>query len=249
MRNRLFCFIFISVISLIFSCKKEPEPIYSDSSITGVAHVFNSYDNDTITVIATGPYGSISQVTDKDSRYNFEGLGNGTYRLDFMKDGYGTIHQYGIQLFGFNEVMAPATHLFRKYSKYEIPVFSGINFGVRPRAFPEQMCVIISSKQQLGYFPLLFYLSTDENVSYQNYQVCIGNYDVYGPFETVKDDKIYIGLNLIPFSSGSKVYLTGYVCNKSEYTYDGYIDRYLGKLALSTFEADKQTPVMNFIMP
>jgi hypothetical protein len=28
------------------------------------------------------------------------GLGNGTYYIDYRKEGYGTVRQYGIQLFG-----------------------------------------------------------------------------------------------------------------------------------------------------
>jgi hypothetical protein len=247
-RNSFSLFIIISATSLFSSCKKGPEPLSENSVISGTARTYNSSENDTITVVANGPYGSSSQVTSAGGSYTFNGLGNGTYRLDFIKKGYGTIRQYGIQLFGYDTVKAIGVSLFRTYSSYKIPEFKRITFGTKPRAFPEYMCVVLETNQILGYFPMLFFLSTDKNVTYRSFQKCSGDYWVYGPYETIKEDKIYIELQSLPFASGSEVFIIGYVCNQDEYYY-GYFDRYLGYEEWSTLESNKHTPVMSFIMP
>lgn len=229
------------------SCESGPEPVTENSTIAGYAGLDRFIKDDSIMVVATGPYGKNVAVTDKNGLYKFTGLGNGTYSLAIMKEGYGTIKQYGIQLFGYDSVKVASVRLFKLYTDYKIPVIYKISTGPLPRSNIYN-CLILSTHQKLGYFPLLFFLSSDKNVNFKTYKYCIGQYFVTGPFESVKDDIIYMELNKLPFKSGEEVFLIGYVCNLDEFQ-SGYFDRFLGTETLSTFESDKHTPVMSFIMP
>ena len=134
------------------------------------------------------------------------------------------------------------------YSDYNLPDFRNISFGIQPRAFPEQMCVVFETNQKEGQFPVLFYMSTDRNVSYKNYEICFSWYWLYGPYEPIKDYKIYIELERLPFESGDEIFVMGYVCNKEEYG-DWSSNLYTGYEELSTLEPDKHTPLMSFIIP
>ncbi len=91
------------LISLILfsSCKKDPDPLFTNSVINGDVNICCMYDSsDNIKVTAKGPFGNKTAMTDNSGRYSIRGLGNGTYSLEYTKDGYGTSHQYGVQLFG-----------------------------------------------------------------------------------------------------------------------------------------------------
>jgi hypothetical protein len=186
-------------------------------------------------------------MTDINGLFKFKGLGNGTYSLTYSRPGYGSIKQYGIQILGDDSVRVEFVSLFKTYSDYKIPEIERIYIGAMPRSSATN-CLILTTKQKLGYFPILFFMSTGKEVNYRNFKYVTGHYWVRGPFETPNYDIIYIELDYLPFNHGDKIYLIGYVCNLDEYD-RGYFDRYTGYEALSTLMAGNHTPVMEFILP
>lgn len=246
--NLIFTLIALIVMQLSFSsCERIPDPLFASSVIKGAATT-DSGRHDSILVVANGPYGRKSVYNDETGYYEITGLGNGTYRLDFIKEGYGTLKQYGLQLFGNDTIQARRVTLYSTYSDYILPDFKGISLGLKPRLYATDTCVIIATNQKEGPFPILFFLSTYKSVSYLNYQVFCSNYDIYGPFEEIKDYKIYIELKTLPFESGSEIFVIGYVCNLGE-DRSGCFNKYLGREEWSTLEPEKHTPLMSFIMP
>jgi len=234
-------------MGFLCSCERNPEPLTENSILVGYAGHSSSNRDDSITVVAKGPYGTKSLTTDINGFYKFTGLGNGTYTLSFMRDGFGTIKQYGIQLFGGDSVRAYNVRLFRLITGYTVPDFVKISFGPIPRSNSSEH-LILSTHQKLGYFPLLFFMSKNRNVNNVVFNYIEGNYWVMGPFEKPNYDAIYIELRNLPFKSGEEVFIIGYVCNLDEFRV-GYVDTYLGIDIFSTLKADQHTPVMSFIMP
>jgi hypothetical protein len=246
MGNRILILIFFGSI-FFSSCRKIPDPITKNGIIAGYAGLYPNSIDDSIEVTARGPYGKASTMTDINGLFKFKGLGNGTYSLIYSKPGYGSIRQYGLQMFGNDSIRVEYVRLFKTYDDYKIPEFERVYIGAMPRSSATN-CLILTTKQKLGYFPLLFFMSTGKEVNYRNFKYTEGHYWVRGPFETPNYDIIYIELNYLPFNHGDKVYLIGYVCNLDEFD-SGFFDRYTGYPALSTLMPDNHTPVMEFILP
>lgn len=247
MAYRILAILIFAGSFFISSCQKIPDPVTSDGIIAGYAGLTASTKDDSIVVTAKGPYGKASIKTDVNGMFKFRGVGNGTYTLSYSKDGYGTIRQYGIQVFGNDSVAVSFVRLFKAYPDYKIPEFERVYIGAMPRSSATN-CLILTTKQKLGYFPLVFFMSDSKDVTYRNFKYSLADYYVRGPFETPNNDIIYINLDYLPFNHGEKVYIMGYVCNKEEYL-SGYFDRYSGFEALSTLLTEKHTPVMEFVIP
>jgi hypothetical protein len=247
----------LSGLLLLVACEKQPVPLTTNSVITGVAYSGTTNTEEGITVVANGPYGKSSVVTDKNGHFTISGLGNGTYFLDFSKEGYGTIRQYNIQLFGSDTVRAVNTKLFKKPEVLKLPNFKAPYIGVRPRAFPERpwICIetdIIQQNAATYGFQLMLCLDTDENVSWDNNKIYDFSWDSQFNDNTCTfyiDPESLLRMNKdgFPFKSGDKVYVRGYPCNKDEFS--GYIDTYLGVRQYSTLDKKRSTNVVSFIMP
>ncbi len=233
------------------ACEKDPVPLTTNSVITGDVRT-EDYDREGITVIATGPYGETSVLADENGDFTFTGLGNGTYCLDYAKEGYGTIRRYNIQLFGDETVRVAQVVLYKKPGPEELPTLKEAYIGARPRTGPERPWICIDTyvlRQSSGYYIFQFALClhTDKNVSWDNCRMrnltWVGQYNgdrysVYIDFMSMAD---------YPFRSGETVYIIGYPCNKSEAV--GYLDTYLGTMFYSTLDKTRSTNVVSFKMP
>lgn len=228
------------------SCKKEPDPLFTNSVIKGYSETWD-FMNETsnITVIASGPYGQKVAETGEIGQFIISGLGNGTYRLDYMKEGYGTIKQYGIQLFGNDTVSAGRVVLFKKYDNYKLPVFRSITIETLDNLY----VVIKTDQTKLEVIsPIIFFMDVKSTVDYKNYTFSSVNYTVLKDFQGSEYYNIYIDHAGLPFKSGVEVFIIAYVGNPNEIS-NGYFDKYLGIEQLSTLAPDKHSQVMNFIMP
>ena len=228
--------------------------MFTNSVISGYCDVYESMgENANIKVVASGPYGKTFTQTGEGGHYVITGLGNGTYRLDFTKEGYGTIKMYNIQLFGNDTVNVSQVSLFKRYDKFVMPSLSNISVETNQRFGPNPVVIIetdMSSSTGALPSPLPVVLFTDsiKNVSYINY-TCVHPF-IYPAFDDSGSGKIVFTFDpgYLPFKSGSEVFFIGYVCNPNEIN-NGYFDKYLGFDELSTLIPEKHSQVMSFIMP
>ncbi len=247
MRNS---FLLTTALLLLMGCEKDPEPLTSNSVITGFASLFYEYSDQpaNIKVTATGPYGHKSAIADPSGTFSIDGLGNGTYYLEYSQEGYGTLREYGIKLFGSDTVRARGANLF-KLPSTALPSFSKAYTAIRDRFGPPTTFVCIeTSVTDYSIFGLdiLIYMNESQDVGWNKYVCYYPAWDAN--FNDANVHTIYINPDVLPFESGTKVYLKGYPCNNYEYS-NGYLDTYLGERMFSTLDKSKSTTVLSFIMP
>ncbi len=251
-KNKQVLMILLSVVLFIVSCNKEPEPLSKNSVINGhvsLSDVTEASIN--VSVIATGPYGSESVITDEDGRFSFVEMGNGTYSLEYNKEGYGTIRQFGIQLFGNDTVTVSNFLLFRKVNEYfGVPNFVSVCSGSGPYYMnPDLTFVCIETTyhgSSIHNFPVMLFMDVSNDVSCNSYVYsCPANLVDYND-----EDRfiIYIDMRDLPFNKGEEVFIKGYACNTDEFYY-GYLDTNLGIMQYSTLDEKRFSNVISFIMP
>lgn len=251
-RNSLFFLGLLLGSGFFQSCEKDPLPLTTNSVITGTAYISTSDSDEGIKVVASGPYGQSSALTDQFGNFVITGLGNGTYYLDYSKEGYGTIRQYNIQVFGNDTVRAYIVQLYEKPVIPKLPTFKKVYYDIRPRSYPQKyfVCIDTDLPPTAESFRLQFMLcmGTDENVSWDNYDVYDFSWEmaVNNDFMTIYLDPDRLR-NVYLFRTGEKIYLRGYPCNKGESS--GYLDTYLGIRQYSTLDISRSTNVISFIMP
>lgn len=255
--NNLIIYSLLSGLALLSGCEKEPVPLTANSIIKGTAGLRNGGDYSGIKVVATGPYGESSTLTDLTGSFQFTGMGNGTYCLDYSKEGYGTIRQYNIQLFGNDTALARGVVLYELPSPLKLPVLKRAFIGIRPRSYPEKdwICFetdVTRQNSEKYCFWFLMCMATDEKVSIDHNQLI--DFSWSGQFN---DDKYFLYIDIewflylnrenLPFKSGDMVYVRGYPVNMEER--GGYLDTYLGVKQYSTLDRTRSTNVISFIMP
>ncbi len=242
-RNRLCLLTGIALWALTCSCSEDfPEPLFTNSVIYGNIDFYYSYDEtpENITVTALGPYQEETALTNSAGDFQINGLGNGTYKLEISKEGYGTKYQYGIQLFGSDTVRV-RDELYKSMTGLKLPTLYEIHTQDTYSWLSEKKIVITTSRSQ-GEIPARVFMSEDNDVSYKNFQWT-------SQARSVKRngfDKILLFIDNIPFESGKKVFLRLYICNPDEY---GYFNKNTGMLTFSTLEKDEHSSVMSFTMP
>ena len=233
---------------LLQSCEKELGPLTTNSVIYGSATLYwsNEPDPNQITVVASGPYGEKSTMVDASGSYMFTGMGNGTYYLDFSQEGYGTIRQYGIQVYGNDTVLAQPAYLFKLIGPFDMPSFKDAYSTYRD-GIP--FISIETDMIQPSYsvpMPIILFLGTGEDVSWESNRYSSPAID-YGTNE-VGALTLYLSAPMLPFESGTRVFVMGYVCNYDEY-YAGSLDTYHGKNHFSTLDKTRHSNTVSFIMP
>jgi len=237
-------------MTLLPGCEKEPEPLTTNSAITGYVSISDPLVEEpgNIKVTATGPYGHKSTTTLPDGYFLIEGLGNGTYYVDYSKEGYGTLREYGIRLFGADTVRVGGTSLF-KLPSINLPAFVKAYTAIRDRYGPPTtfVCIETTVSDYMAFeLDIMIYMDTSAEVAWNRYASYYPATDAN--FNDANIHTIYIDPEILPFESGTKVYLKGYPCNISEYGYN-YLDTYLGIPVFSTLDKTKSTAVLSFIMP
>jgi hypothetical protein len=239
-------------MSAITGCEKEPEPFTTNSTIEGFVSLWQYYDTNPpiIKVTASGPYGQKSVNVDPStgSKFAIEGLGNGTYYLDYSADGYGTLRQYGIQVFGGDTVGTRPANLFKMPSG-PFPKLTKTYTAIRDRYGPPTtfVCIETSISDYMVFgLEIMLFFDTSQDVSWKKYAFYYPAWDAN--FNDANVHTIYIRPELLPFKSGTKVYLKGYPCNTEEYQ-NGTLDTYLGVRNFSTLDKSKSSDILSFTMP
>jgi hypothetical protein len=227
--------------------------MFTNSVISGYSDIRQSSgENPDIQITATGPYGQTITKTGEGGKFLFTGLGDGTYSLNFSKEGYGSVKMYNIQLFGNDTAYVRQVSLFKKYDNFQMPEFTKISVVSDPRYGQNPVIVIettwSSNSQMPVPFPVVLFVDSLKSVSYKNFAQVVSNVNpAYTQSASGRIDFFFYPFGL-PFRKGSLVYFQAYVANPYE-LYSGYFDNYLGINQYSTLIPEKHSPVMSFIMP
>ena len=231
--------------ALTYSCGEEfPEPIFTNSVIEGKIQLgYPSNDiPENILVTAMGPYGKKTALTNSNGYFQVTGLGNGTYRLEISKEGFGTRYQYGIQLFG-NDTVGVRDELYER-ATVNLPALLSVETQLTSFTWLDRNSIAITTNKSStgGDVPCRVFMAEYKDVSYKNYQWT----NRVGSLHRSGFDKLLLTVHGIPFESRKKIYLRIYICNPEEY---GYLNTYTGLWTFSTLETDKRSEVMEFNMP
>lgn len=243
-RNSAFLILGMVLVILAFSCKDElPEPLFTSSVIQGRIQLGYSSEGapEDILVTALGPYEKKTGLTNSSGNFEITGLGNGTYRLEISKEGYGTKYQYGIQLFG-NDTVGVRDELYER-AKGTMPTLLSVE--TQNTSFywlNENSIAITTNRTATADVPARAFMAEYKDVDYKHYQ---WTGEARSLHRSGFDNMMFI-VDQIPFESGKKIYVRLYICNPYE---SGYFNYYTGLWTYSTLEVDKHSPVMDFMMP
>lgn len=248
--NRLSLFAALAITAGFLSCcEKDPEPLYDNGMITGKVNIDNPggdlYGNN-VRIIAHGPYGSKSTLSDYEGNYELSGLGNGTYEIEFNKEGYGILCRPGTQIFG-NDTLTMDVFLYKKVN-YKMPRLSALT----PYSAFGEWLVAIATDIPPGNdeeIQIRVFLSDTKAVSYKNYKYTeIPNTDyIDNAPETIivrADPEIYSDVPI--FKHGLPRYMIAYVCNVDD---PGYFNKYYGLRIYSTVDVQQHSRVFEIKFP
>lgn len=242
-RNSL---VFLTLTLLAQGCEKDPEPLTTNSVIRGSVFVSDYETVESIKVIARGPYGDKSVFTKAGDNFLIDGLGNGTYCVEYIKEGYGTTEQCGLQLFGNDTVYGGVT-LYKNPGPFKVPslIRAYIGYPIEPDL--PFICIETDAKQEV-YLQIQLFLKSGSDVAWNKYNTYINI--LYSAFDYEKDMWIiYLPLNYedrSPFQTGQKVYIKAYAFNLLD---RGYVDAYLGLRVFSSLDKSRSSNVVDVIMP
>jgi hypothetical protein len=218
---------------LVLGCGKDPEPLTSNSVVIGYVYFGeNMSEHIVVDVVARGPYGKKSVKTDDQNHFRIPNLPNGTYEIEYTKEGYGKVLQYGIQLFGNDSIIADPAVLYSLPAKLIMPEFTSSHWH------ENTLIIATNHSAENSFWPVRLFFSRDQNVSYDNFEFTFATLANY-----VNEVLVYDWA--LPFPSSSKVYVIGYVCNTVDY---GYVDTYTGKRVYSTLSKDHHSNTISFQM-
>ena len=239
-RNSLFALVVLAGTGLMSSCEDELEPLTTNSVIQGSAYAIGVYEEPSeIAVVASGPFGQKSIVANAYEEFTISGLANGTYYLDYSKEGYGTVRQYGIQLFGNDTVRTQQAALYENPpASFVMPRFTNVTINTVSEYYVE-ILITTDYPTQHTFWQSRLFMGVENEVSCDRFSKTYAITCNYA-------NEIIIPVSYYSFQSGTTVNLIGYSCN----TYDqGYLDTYLGKMVYSTLDKDNHSNVVSFIMP
>jgi hypothetical protein len=247
-------FLLILISILFFSCRKEAVPSFTNCVISGYTDIWQTSggENPAIQITATGPYGKVVSNTGESGSFQFTGLGEGTYSLDFYKKGYGIVKMYGIQLFGNDTAFVRNVSLFEKID-FQMPEFTKFDIVKITDNLPYiGVGVIIETNKNISSqipnpLPVVVFFDSLKSVSYKRFARV--DFRVISQVSE-SGGKINFGAYVFdpPFRKGTTVYFQAYVANPTELYY-GYFDNYLGFGQYSTLIPERHSPVMSFVMP
>lgn len=232
-------------MSLLSSCNEElPDPLFTQGMIYGRVEM-DDWDNspDDVKVLALGPYEELSATTNQGGNYELGGLGNGTYELEFSKDGFGTMKAHGIQIFG-NDTLRRNTIMYEMMGALKVPkLIEVLTSSTSDWLYPTNIAITtsLSTTKETNWGYRLFFAKHPEP-SYRDYY-CHRN---GRRLRRNGYDNILITAEDLPFEGGEKIYLIAYVCNPRD---EGYWDAYQGRLTFSTLNPEEHSQVMQFTMP
>ncbi len=254
-RERISRLILLALLlgSLYCCTKEEPKPLHSKGVLSGTVYMHDHTDPTNTRIIARGPYGSPSTIANADGSYKLEGLGNGTYEVEFFKKGYGRIVQYGVQVFGNDTVYLDAWELY-KMADYNMPKLSTVLYYSAFSDMYEHDVAIVTDipEDNAEQMQIRVFVSDEKNVSNTNYQYSVvarafarENRTPVMVFEANPQIVNSDGLRL--FESGQTLYIIAYVCSVEEEI--GQFSEYYGVPLFTTVDVIQHSPVIEILAP
>lgn len=249
LRNTAFLLCLLSFYALS-SCEKYPDPISNLGVISGYVSDETSKKLSDVCVTACGAYGKSSTMTNSEGYYEFTGLGNGSYFLEFARKDMGTRRLYNLKIFG-DEKISASISLLTLPGNFTMPEFVKASIGSMPRSYPVydwiriETNVTSTNRELYGYgFDFILFLGTREGLSCENYDLVISRWTALFYDNPIT---IYLEPWSLPFLKGQKVYVMGYAANK--YESSDILDPFTGKPEFPTLNPQRHTNVVSFIMP
>lgn len=253
--ERICKLIILALVSgFLFSCAEEdPEPFLSEGMITGTIYMYDDSDPINTRVIAHGPYGNPSTYANSDGSYELQGLGNGTYEVEFFKEGYGRIVKYGIQVYGNDTVRVDAWAL-RKMADYKIPQLSTVlYYNTFPNMWESEVGIVTDIPEANDEeMQIRVFVSDQKNVNSKNYLHTDPAYAVKREGSTQvmvfeANPQIVNSGGKLLFRSGQKLFIIAYVCSKEDQI--GEFNEYYGLPVFSTVDEKQHSQVIEIIAP
>lgn len=211
------------LLILATSCSKEIDYNLLEGNLKGVVYSNGEYP---VQVLLEGHNYKKATTTDYSGNYSFTGIKTGTYNLKFTKEGFGTHYLYGFSYIGGDSVTE--TIPFVNLAHLPDASISELTLNMTIETIRTEYYTIINkninwSAVIKGSAPnLMAYLSSDPNVSYNNYKQHYFteqgfNKITLNDFDTLvykKNTKIYmviypyerLGSTYIDMNTGCRVY-------------------------------------------
>jgi hypothetical protein len=243
-RPSVFAAIVITAVFLC-CCEKDPEPLFDNGMITGKVVIYNpggTLYGSNVSIIARGPYGSKSTLSDYEGNYELSGLGNGTYEIEFNKKGYGIYRQPGIQVFG-NDTLTISAFLYKKLN-YKMPRLSGIMYYLPYEDIHSVGIVTDIPADNYEALQIRVFLSDTKGVSFKNYMYTATPYLYHRDNATqlmlFDADPNIVNTDKTIFQHGQTRYMIAYVCDRND---PGYFNEYYGMYIYSTVDEQQHSKV------
>lgn len=245
------CLLFLLLFLFMPACEKDPEPLTTNSVIKGNVW-WSSWGSDDgkFQITTRGPYGSKTADGFNGQDFSIDKLGNGTYCVEFSKEGYGTYSRCAVQLFGYDTVRINQVELVSQPGDFKMPALARAYITLSDFTFPPiQVLTIETDANNAEAAPIImFFFSSSSDVSWKKYQSYESGWynSRFDPTKKLWLVNLFIPrLNNIPIQSGDKIFIKAYAYGGDS----GYIDAYLGFRVFSTLDKTRTSNVIDFIMP
>jgi hypothetical protein len=201
---------------MLISCTKTEILPDLKGNMVGYVYTFDEFtvkldDHSGVLVKALGKSNTYQTSTNKMGRFEFKNIPAGTYELQFLKDGYGTLKQFGIQHLGgeptvLNMVFDPYRN-GSAYFLYELPATEISDLRIENDSV---YCKFLFQSLQPESIYLQLFISLQENFEPVSDNLILTNFrlqkrgDIYsGPLYYLSPFETHPGL---PFKTGEKVF-------------------------------------------
>jgi hypothetical protein len=231
---------FLFLLELISgSCTKEVYLPDLEGNMVGYVYCFKEFesgplsDNNRVLVKAFGKEDTYFTYSDNKGRFEFEDIPAGTYELQFLKDGYGTLKQFDIKHLGGEPTIIKPAVTRTTGSAFVLHALPQTTFTELKIEHDSLFCRISypGSKPDALYIQL--YMSTTENFKTNSANYIFTNFRVETKQENYASQFGLWILQRLPFKKGEKVYFKacaspyyGQPVTISEYWYLYGIDTY-----------------------
>jgi hypothetical protein len=231
-------FLITGAILLLTACEKDKiESTFSDGVLKGTTYYYDEtgfqgdpLPLDHVTVKAKGPYGSKTAVTNTNGEYEINNLGNGTYEIEFIKEGWGATKYYSVQIYG-NEVQTYSARMW-KYPEFTMPVLES-----QTEEYIEGYMTLRSNlpagTSEVPYLRA-FYGKTSDVSCYKYDETATGDYYTTG-------DHLYYRFGM-GYLSDQQGYIIIYICAFEDQGVYGY-DYFLGVVTFPSIDPKKHSQV------
>jgi hypothetical protein len=201
-------------------------------------------DHSGVLVIALGKENAYRTFTDKNGRFEFDNLPAGTYELQFLKEGFGTLKQFGIQHLGGEPTIVDMNFINSSYTPtfliYQIPTPEITNLKIENHTIS---CTCKFSKQEPDVIALYMYFSKVKDFELKDAQYVIPvqllaktgeNYISQGFYDAQPGDKLYFRACVRPFPTNIVLFDRYYVLaidSYFDYESNQTIYPFLGKVS------------------